>query len=309
MKRKWGQTKKKLRLSQSHTTFHLPNQISPHHRAPQVLKADLRSASFAHPFPFPTTPQSTFNIIFKNTFCYLPSQYRAAVTFGLESANVVGYQTMTETVSGFNFYAPSFVGINGDLSLQDIKLSGEGIAEGTVSLQKLDEGGVTLGEYTWYDENNSPAGAEGWFDWSTFTLAEGTVVQGEGVLIASGEGVSNLSITSSGAVSKDITEITTVAGFNFSGNASPVAIDIQKIKLVDSSNLVGEGKASLQFLDEGGVTTVEYTWYDANNSPAGEEGWFDWSTFSLATGDINPSQGFLISCEIADVVITMPAAL
>ena len=240
---------------------------------------------------------------------YILVPNRAAVTFGLESANVVGYNTMTETVGGFNFYAPSFVGVNSDMSLQDIKLRGEGIAEGAVSLQKLDEGGVTLGEYTWYDANNSPAGEEGWFDWSTFGLAEGTVTQGEGVLIASGEDVSNLSIMNSGAVSKEETKITTVAGFNFTGNASPVAIDIQDIKLVDSSNLVGEGKASLQFLDEGGVTTIEYTWYDANNSPAGEEGWFDWSTFSLAEGDIDPSQGFLVSSEIAGVIIKMPAAL
>ena len=33
----------------------------------------------------------------------------AAVTFGLESANVVGYQTVTNGVYGFNFVAPTFL--------------------------------------------------------------------------------------------------------------------------------------------------------------------------------------------------------
>jgi hypothetical protein len=48
--------------------------------------------------------------------------YRAAVTFGLESANVVGYQEKTINAGGFSMTTPTFKAITGNYKISDIKV-------------------------------------------------------------------------------------------------------------------------------------------------------------------------------------------
>jgi hypothetical protein len=79
--------------------------------------------SLDSPFPLPSTPvppRSTFHIIFTNTFCYLPSQHRAAVTFGIESANVVGYQSVDLISGEYNTGVSTFLQVGKEKTTQTL---------------------------------------------------------------------------------------------------------------------------------------------------------------------------------------------
>ena len=208
----------------------------------------------------------------------------AAVTFGLESANVVGYQTK-DTVAGFNFVAPTFKSVGGEsVAIQDIKLEGE-VTEYSDSIQILDKGGATEATYLWT--------ADGWID-GTFALTDVSLTPGQSILL---DTANKVSVSMSGEVRKTSYTTESVSGFNFVGNTTPVEIDIQKIKL---SGAYTEYSDSIQILDEGGATVETYLWT--------ADGWID-GTFSLATKSIEAGLGLLIDTANEGVTITVPSAL
>ena len=109
---------------------------------------------------------------------------------------------------------------------------------------------------------------------------------------------SPVSITMSGKVGDADYETTSVAGFNFVGNTTPVDIDIQKIKLVGDVNEYGD---NIQILDEGGAAVEQYLWT--------ADGWIDFNTFELAEKTISAGQGLLIETANSGVTISVPSAL
>lgn len=202
------------------------------------------------------------------------------------SSSVVGYQTKT-TVSGFNFIAPTFKSVgSGSVDIQDIKLDGD-VTEYADSIQVLDEGGATAEIYLWT--------ADGWIDFNTFAQANVSLVAGESILVDTANAVS---ATMAGEVGTTPYETTSVAGFNFVGNTTPVDIDIQTITLEGDYT---EYADSIQILDDGGATAEIYLWT--------ADGWIDFNTFAPATKTIEAGLGLLIDTANAGVTITVPAAL
>lgn len=190
-------------------------------------------------------------------------------------------------MAGFNFIAPTFENVaEGGVDIQDIKLS-EGAAEYSDNIQLLDVGGATTEMYLYT--------ADGWIDADTFELANKKVKAGASVLINTENAIT---VTLSGKVGTEKYETTSEAGFNFVGNTTPVAINIQDVKL---EGQVSEYSDNIQILDEGGATSEMYL-YTA-------DGWIDADTFELANKTIDPGLGLLVNTENAGVKITVPPAL
>lgn len=215
-----------------------------------------------------------------------------ATVFGaIESSNVVGYQNKA-TVGGFNFVTPTFKNVSGgNIDIQDIKLSGDGVVDYGDNIQILDEGGATQTYYNWVT-------GMGWVDLNLMTPATATITPGAGILISTMQ--DGVVVTFSGAVSKDDLVTTSVSGFNFVGNSTPSPISIQDITI--SGEAVTDYGDNIQFLDIGGATETFYNWISGM-------GWVDLNTFEPATETLQPGDGVLISTMNAGVVITVPSAL
>ncbi len=218
----------------------------------------------------------------------------------------VGYQTTT-SVAGFNFVTPTFDAVDGsgNVSLQDIKISGENVTDSVDNLQILDEGGATVSTYYYMTAATSGLSADGWVDFDAWALADGTVPYGASVLLSSAN--ANVDITFAGQVASEDSAITTVAGFNFTGNNSPVEINIQDI--VISGENVTDSVDNIQILDEGGATTATYYYMTAATSGFAADGWVDFDAWALADITLQPGQGVLVSTANAGVSVVIPSAL
>ena len=236
-------------------------------------------------------------------FCfYKHILYGAAVTFGIESANVVGYQNVSVNESGFTLVSPTFKNVSGlQLTLANIG----GNLQAMESVQLWDANGGTAEEYFYLDAANSFTGEAGWFadDFMTSAndkdIADGSSVafqsQGSAELIFSGE------------VGREVTTIVSLdAGFTAVGNNTPTNLTL--------SDIVFEGISamdSIQFVDADGATEAEYFYLDAANSFTGEAGWFadDFMT-SANDATISAGKGVLFqAANGASVTIKIPAAL
>ena len=131
----------------------------------------------------------------------------------------------------------------------------------------------------------------------TLALADVNLEPGQSILIDTAD---SATLTFAGAVSTEDTVVETVAGFNFVGNNTPVALDLQDITIAN----VTEWNDNIQVLDEGGATVASYYYLTAGSSGAEADGWVD-DTLALADVDLEPGQGILI--DTADVAtVTIP---
>ena len=201
--------------------------------------------------------------------------YCATVGFGLESANVVGFQEV-----GLRFGAKGagacFVNIDGKaVDLQDLKVTGydveEGYADEEAYVQTLDAFGRTIASYYWYDSKDD--GMYGWYD------GDGEYV--EGMTIAAGEGLyayapdDSFAIQSAGqGPTSDI-----MVGLRFGAkhvvNSTPVAINLQALSATgyDVEEGYADEEVYVQTLDAFGRTIASYYWYDSEED--GMYGWYD----------------------------------
>ena len=124
-----------------------------------------------------------------------------------------------------------------------------------------------------------------------------TFAPGQSILIDTADAAV---VTFAGQVSTVDTVVETVPGFNFVGNNTPVAVNIQDFKIVGATDWAD----NIQVLDEGGATVNSYFYATAEQSGAAADGWLD-DTFALADVDFEPGQGILI--DTADVAtVTIP---
>lgn len=220
---------------------------------------------------------------------------------------MVGYQTKSDTVQGFNFYAPQFQAVNSTagVNIQDIKLDfGEGESTGIDNIQVLDEGGATTATYTWMPADWFGGEQDGWVD-EEGNFADLTLTAGQGVLIDIVE--AGTKVINAGRVADQATTLTAIQGFNFIGNNSPVAINIQDIKL-DFGEGESTGIDNIQILDEGGATTASYTWMPADWFGGEQDGWVD-EDGNLADLTINAGDGFLVDIVAEGTKVILPSAL
>ena len=218
--------------------------------------------------------------------------------------SAVGYQTK-DTIPGFNFLAPTFTPVDGsgNVNLQDIKLNSETAESWTDNLQILDEGGATIETYTFATAEESGCEKDGWLNGDAEYVDNVTIPYGLGILIDS---ANDSSVTFAGQVASADSEITAVAGFNFTGNNSPVEINLQDIKLDASAESWSD---NLQILDEGGATIETYTFATAEESGCEKDGWLNGDAEYVEDVTIAPGQGILIDIANEGTVITLPAAL
>ena len=205
----------------------------------------------------------------------------------------MGYQTK-DTVTGFNFVIPTFANVGGgSVNIQDIKIANA--TDWGDNIQVLDEGGATIATYYYASAEQSGAEADGWLD-DTLALADLTFASGQSVLI---DTVDSAVLTFAGQVSTEDTVVETVPGFNFVGNNTPVALNIQDIKITNATDW-GD---NIQVLDEGGATIATYYYASAEQSGAEADGWLD-DTLALADVTLEPGQGILIdTVDVAEVTI------
>ena len=220
----------------------------------------------------------------------------AAFADGISSDNVVGYQTK-DTVAGFNFVIPTFAAINGGgINIQDIKISNA--TDWSDNIQVLDEGGATVASYVYATAAQSGFAADGWISEDFTSLADVTFAPGQSLLI---DTAAAAVITFSGQVSTSDTVVETVAGFNFIGNNTPNAIDIQDITIVGAT----DWSDNIQILDEGGATVASYVYATAAQSGFASDGWISEDFTSLADVDLEPGLGVLVDTA-ATATITIP---
>jgi hypothetical protein len=226
----------------------------------------------------------------------------AAVTFGLESANIVGYQEKT-TVSGFNFYTPTFKQVGGaekTYSIQDIKLDEATATSYADNIQILDEGGATISQYFWVGPGMLLADKACWTE-DFGTPAEVNIDSGTSFIIQT---TNPSKITVAGEVLKGNLTFTSVMGFNFVGNSAPTSYDIQEIKLDEAT--ATSYADNIQILDEGGATVAQYFWVGTGMLLADKPCWTeDFGT--PATVNIDPGLGFIVQTSAAGVTITLPS--
>ena len=190
---------------------------------------------------------------------------------------------------------PTFKPVNGgSIHIQDIKITGA--TDWNDSIQVLDDGGATVATYFYATAEQSGAEADGWLD-DTLALADVTFEPGQSILIDTAD---SAVLTFAGQVSTEDTVVETVAGFNFVGNNTPVAVNIQDFTIVGAT----DWNDSIQILDDGGATVATYFYATAEQSGAEADGWLD-DTLALADVTLDPGQGILI--DTADVAtVTIP---
>ena len=232
----------------------------------------------------------------------------AAITAGFAmadvvSSSVVGYQEFSLN-NGFGMTTMTFKPISGDtIPLQSLIPTGTGVGGyGDVAIQTMDAEGNWDGEYTWFTAENSGS-VDGWFD-VNFELTDATVNYKQGLFVQTS--ADDVKITYSGAVATGTIETAVPNGFSMSGNATPVALDLQSITPT-GTGVGGYGDVAIQTMDENGNWDGEYTWFNAENSGS-EDGWYD-ADFNLAEKTIAPGQGIFLQASADDVALEYPAAL
>ena len=208
----------------------------------------------------------------------------------------MGYQ-QKDTVSGFNFVIPTFKAVNGGaVHIQDIKIANA--TDWSDSIQVLDEGGATAQQYFYASAAESGYEADGWLSEDGGSLADVTFEPGQSILIDTAD---SAVLMFAGQVSTEDTVVETVPGFNFVGNNTPVAVNIQDFEIVGAT----DWSDSIQILDDGGATAQQYFYASAAESGYEADGWLSEDGGSLADVDIEPGHGILI--DTADVAtVTIP---
>ena len=217
----------------------------------------------------------------------------AAVTFALESANIVGYQDVPIANQQFSLFAPTFKGVGGELDLQNVKVVN---ADGSpadffaVVLQTMDENntfdGETCATYTW--------DGTGWVDaeFNPIDAGEKMIVTGDAFLVGNNMG-EGLSFQVSGEVDLINKNLISAAQFSLCGNSTPVEFDLTDVQIINKDGTLADFFAVvLQTMDENntfdGETCATYTWDGT--------GWVDSEFASIEKGAVNvqPGNAFLV---------------
>ena len=199
-------------------------------------------------------------------------------------------------MSGFNFVIPTFKAVSGgSIHIQDIKIANA--TDWGDNIQVLDEGGATIAAYMYATAAESGFEADGWVSEDFTALADVTFAPGQSILINT---ENPATVTFAGAVSTEDTVVETVPGFNFVGNNTPVALNIQDIKIEGATDW-GD---NIQVLDEGGATIAAYMYASAAESGFEADGWVSEDFTALADVTFEPGMGILINTEdVASVTI------
>ena len=218
---------------------------------------------------------------------------------GIESANIVGYQTkdvrknLSQQVCTFDQ-----IGVEGGAldiqKLLPVDDEGDYVGDGAVNVQFLSPLGVKLSSYAYYGkdeyDDDMPAG---WYNEKTDELAEYSFNSSEGIMVLSSE-VCNF--VYSGEVNMAETDVPFRKNLSPQGNIRPTSVDIQSLIPVDSDDeYIGEGDINIQFLSPLGIKLFSYAYYGEDeyddDMPAG---WYNEKTDELADYTFTAGEGFIV---------------
>ena len=211
-------------------------------------------------------------------------------------AAVVGYQEIPLDV-GYTIFAPTFDGVGKALDIQDIKLQGVP-GEGSDLIWVLSTEGQATGDtYYWFSDDILPVA--GWSE-DGENMLERELVSGEAFYFyTETEGAKALV---SGQVHLGDFEKELEVGYNLTGNFTPIARDIQTIKI---EGVPGEGSDLVWVLNaEGQATGDTYYWFSDDILPT--PGWSE-DGEDMMTKEIEPGEGLYFYTETAGAKIKIPA--
>lgn len=226
----------------------------------------------------------------------------ATVGFGLESANVVGYQA-NAVPNGYSMITPCFVNVDGtDYNIDNFLLNG--VEDTMATVQVVNEDGSWGANGVWfnaYEPDNLPAG---WFtDTSGLTPANITLKPGQAVFFNTK--ATGASAQSAGQV-PDIITMDIPNGYSMIGNASAVPVAIDDIKLIG----VEDTMATVQVVNPDGSWGANGVWfneYEPDNLPSG---WFtDTTGLTSANITLAPGQAVFFNAKATGAKAVIPSAL
>ena len=218
--------------------------------------------------------------------------------FGLESANVVGFQNK-DVRFGFTMTGSSFVSVNANgakIDLTEIKVAGyEAECMDVVYIQTLDYLGNSIDTYYWQDDNGGGDFAPGWYN------ADYEAIEPENVFIDAGTalwtaGDDGLYLTYAGQVWTSRTSVPLRFGFTAVANPGAAKVDLTNV-LVDGYEAECMDVVYIQTLDYLGNSIDTYYWQDDNGGGDFEPGWYngDYEPIEEGTVFIQPGEGLWVA--------------
>ena len=240
--------------------------------------------------------------------------------FALESANVVGYMDTTPVnSSGYNFIIPTFVDVGAEeatYDLNNIKIVGGDGSGMTEIIYGYDKDACLSGvDFYWNTAADTIMGpAEDC--WVTDVMGD---TKAENVKLPAGTGL-YLSLGTAGATiqyagqvsDKEIIVQELVAGYNMIGNATPVEIDLNDIKIVDG---YGDGTTEIivGYDADACLSGVDYFWNTATDTIMGpdEDCWVTEMMGDTKAENVKlqPGEGIYLSLGTTGAKLTIPSAL
>ena len=201
------------------------------------------------------------------------------------------------------------------MAVQSLIPSGENAGgAGSISIQTLNAQNRTVKTFYWLtdDDFGTDDGDDGWFENKNSTgtddLSDYVFAPGEGVLLFSGDGTINLTV--SGEV-KYPTSVSCRESFSITGNYLPVPLQIQDM-IPTGEAAGGAGSITIQTLNAQNRTVKTFYWLtdDDFGTDDGDDGWFE-SKNSTGTDDLSayefaPGEGFLIFSGDGAITLQFP---
>ena len=228
----------------------------------------------------------------------------AAVTFGLESANVVGYQEVS-TPAGYSMRVPTFKALTGNFKISDIKVSGA-LGAGNDSVQKVNADGSWGDMYYYLTMDGTGWLEDGWYkaDQATPVDDDDFIGIGEALFVSAG---SDMTFTYAGEVLSGKPVVNVATGYSMVGNPTPIQINVSDIKV---SGALGAGNDSVQKVNADGSWGDMYYYLTMDGTGWLEDGWYkaDQATPVDDSDILTTGDGLFISAG-SDLTLTFPAAL
>lgn len=193
------------------------------------------------------------------------------------------------------------------MDLQDLKIIG---SEGNMTefIYFIDPEGQDAGvSYSWLSPDMSGEEDFCWFDIDNWERVEDfTVTDGMGFFIFTDAG--NVKIQAAGSVKLGKYSKVLAAGYNLTGNFTPVEIDVQNLKIVGSEGNMTE---FIYFIDaEGQDAGISYSWLSPDMSGEEEFCWFDIDNWEPVEGcTVKPGEALFMFADEGGVSYELPAVL
>ena len=183
--------------------------------------------------------------------------------------------------------APNFIDVGSEEGVDITKfIPGGEYGSGEIGVSRLDAFGRNIADYAYMIPRR---GTPGWADENGVPLAEGDVVlnAGEGIAVL---GANGLSLTTAGQVSTDDRVISLRDGATFSGNFTPVSLDLTAII---PGGEYGSGEIGISRLDAFGRNIADYAFMIPRR---GTPGWADEDGVPVVEGEVTfaPGEGFAV---------------